>query len=287
MQGPRSSIRRWLAIAAIAFFVGTAAMAPRCASAQTDPSARFITMLATSAAFRVRASAATLLGGVAPSPAVTQALISALRDEDASVRAAAAQSLGRVGDSSALSGLRALSSDSAPAVRAAATAAIAAITARGPSSRPPPSGTGTSPPSGGPARFYIGVGDPGSTVAGIDPSLLTSARTTVVSTITPMSGVVVAPAGQTVAAARTAIAAQHLHGYFLDVSITDLTTRPDGNIHAAVSIVVQDYPSHSIRSMLSGAATAGGVSGLSGQRAALQAATAAALRSLATALGSP
>jgi hypothetical protein len=115
--------------------------------------------------------------------------------------------------------------------------------------------------------------------------LLTAARATAVSTITPMSGVVVAPAGQSVADARAAISAQHLRGFFLDISITDLTTRPDGSIHAAVSVVVQDYPSHNIRSMLSGAATASGVSGVSGQRAVLQAALQGALRSLNQALG--
>jgi hypothetical protein len=48
---------------------------------------------------------------------------------------------------------------------------------------------------------------------------------------------------------------------------------------------VQDYPSHNIRSMLSGAATASGVSGPSGQRAVLQAALQSALRSLNQALG--
>jgi hypothetical protein len=269
----------------MALWIASASLAPTSGAAQSDPS-YMIHMLQSSTSFRVRTSAAQRLGDAAPSAAVTQALIAALRDSEDSVRAAAASSLGRVGDTSALSALRALSSDSAPAVRTAATAAIAAIGSRGTGGggTGTGTGTGTTAPSG-PARFYIGVGDAGSTVAGLDRALLGAARTTVVSGITPMSGVVVAPAGETAAQARTAIAAQHLRGFYLDISITDLTTRPDGAIHASVSIVVQDYPSHNIRSMLSGAATASGVSGVSGQRAVLQAALQGALRSLNQALG--
>lgn len=255
-------------------------------AAQTDRSAYLIQLLGTSSAFRVRAQAALSLGGMGPSPAVQQALIAALRDDDATVRAAAAQSLGRVGDSGAITPLHGLDHDSAAPVRQAATAAIASIQARASSTVPPPSGGGSSstPAPSGPAHWYIGVGDPGSTVSGIDRSLLSAARTTAVSSITAMSGVVVAPAGETASAARSAISSQHLRGVFLDISITDLTTRPDGSIHAAVSVVVQDYPSHNIRSMLSGAATASGVSGVSGQRAVITAAIQGALRSLSGAL---
>lgn len=274
-----------MAIGAVALFLGSALAPIEDASAQTDRSAYLIQLLSTSTAFRVRAQAALSLGGMGPSAATTQALVTALRDSDASVRAAAAQSLGRVGDASALTALRGLSHDPEPRVQQAATAAVASITARG-TGAPPSTGTGTgtgsSPPPSGPARYYMGVGDAGSTVAGIDRTVLSSARTTVVSGITAMSGVVVAPAGETQAQARAAIG--HLRGVFLDISITDLTTRPDGAIHCAVSIVVQDYPSHAIRSSLTAASTASGVSGPSGQRAACGAALSGALQRLPTAL---
>ncbi len=270
---------------ALALALAAAAPVQR-AAAQTDRSAYLIQLLSTSSAFRVRAQAALSLGGMGPSPAVQQALVTALRDPDATVRAAAAQSLGRVGDAGALTALRGLAHDSAPQVQQAATAAIASIQARGSSSTPPSTGgtTGSTPPPSGPARWYIGVGDAGSAVTGLDRTVVAAARTTAVSSITAMSGVVVAPAGESVSAARSVISSRSLRGVFLDISITDLTTRPDGNIHAAVSIVVQDYPSHSIRSMLSGAATVGGVSGVSGQRTAIQAAIQGALRSLSQAL---
>lgn len=250
--------------------------------ARTDYMIRILT---TSEAFRVRAQAALSLGGVPPTPAVTTALIGALRDEEAAVRAAAAQSLGRVGDSTAIAPLQALARDPEAAVRTAATAAVTAI--RGRSSAPPttgPSTSGVTPPPSGPARFYVGVGDPGSPVAGIDRSLLSGARTFVVTRLGTTSGVVVAPAGESVSAANNVIRTRSLTGYFLDVSITALDTRADGAIHAAVSVVVQDYPGHNIRSMLSGSATASGVSGLSGQRAVVEAALGSALRGLTTAL---
>lgn len=283
MPGPRTSSPRWIAIAALTLALGLGG-APTRVEAQTDRSAYLINLMTTSSAFRVRAQAALSLGGMGPSAAATAALIQALHDSDATVRAAACQSLGRIGDASALPGLRALEHDSEAAVRSAAAAAVTAITGRSSSTPPPTGGSGSTPPPSGPARWYIGVGDPGSTVSGIDPSLLSAARSTVVTSVTGMSGAVVAPAGESASAARSAISSRHLHGYFLDISITDLTTRPDGAIHASVSVVVQDYPSHNIRSMLSGAATASGVSGVSGQRAVLQAALQGALRSLPQAL---
>ena len=95
---------------------------------------------------------------------------------------------------------------------------------------------------------------------------------------------VVAPPGESVSAATGVIRSRSLSGYFLDISITALDTRADGAVHAAVSVVVQEYPSHNIRSMLSGSATASGVSGPSGQRAVIEAALGSALRNLATAL---
>ncbi len=285
-----ASPARWLLWVVL---VLAALAGPTRGSAQTgDRAAYMINMLATSSAFRVRAQAALRLGEMPSTPAIVQALVTALRDSDATVRAAAATSLGRVGDTTAISALRGLSSDSAPPVRSAATAAITAIQGRGSSGTGTGTSTGTATGTGtgsgtapsGPARFYVGVGDPGSTVAGIDPSLLTSARSTAVSSVTAMSGVVLAPQGESASAARSAIGSRHLRGYYLDISIIDLTTRPDGSIHAAVSVVVQDYPSHNIRSMLSGAATASGVSGVSGQRAVVQAAIQSALRGLSTAM---
>lgn len=284
MHGSRTSFGRRIAIAIVSLLALVASLGPAPASAQTDRAAYMINMLAVSTAFRVRAQAALRLGDMPPSPAITQALVTALRDTDDSVRAAAAQSLGRVGDSSALSALRALDHDSATPVRQAATAAIAAITARGSGGAPPTTGTGTgtAPPSGA-ARYYIGVGDAGSTVSGLSPTVLAAARTAVVSSITTTSGVVVAPAGESAAAARSAITAQHLRGIFLDISITDVSTRPGGATHVAVSVVVQDYPSHNIRATLSGGATASGAS----QQALVEAALQGALRSLPAALAAP
>jgi hypothetical protein len=253
-----------------------------------DRSDYFIRMLQTSTAFRVRAQAALSLGSQTPSPAITTALVAALRDDSAPVRAAAAQSLARVGDQSALSPLRALDHDSEAAVRQAATTAVAAIQARGTTSPSGPStggtGGGTAPPPSGPARYYVGVGDPGSTVSGIDPSILAAARSATVSALGAMSGIVVAPQGESASAARGVLRARSLCGFYLDVSITTFEAGADGTLRVAVSVVVQDYPGRDVRSMLSGRASASGISGVAAQRSVVQAAMQGALRGLGTAM---
>jgi hypothetical protein len=273
---------RTLSFAALVVcLVASLASAHSHAGAQ-DRTDYLVRLLSTSSAFRVRAQAALSLGSSLPAPAITTALIAALHDDEAAVRAAAAQSLGRVGDSTAIAPLQALARDPETAVQTAATAAIAAIRAH--STTPPPSGTGTGtapPPPSGPARFYVGVGAPGSSVSGISPATLTAARAFVVGRIaTTPPGIVVAPAGETVAQATAEIRRRGLTGYFLDISITALETRPDGSIYAAVSIVVQQYPSHNIVSMASGGATAQGA----GERAVLEAALGSALGRVGAAL---
>ena len=74
------------------------------ADARTD---YLVRALRTSPMYRVRAQAAISLGAVQTEPQVVEALGAALRDDHPSVRAAAASSLERHGDPSALPALRA------------------------------------------------------------------------------------------------------------------------------------------------------------------------------------
>ncbi len=245
-------------------------------------------LLQTSAAFRVRAQAAISLGGVPAQPEIIAALTAALRDSEGSVRAAAASSLGRLGDPAAIPALSALSRDSSPQVRAAATEAIATLR-RAPTATSPgvaaAGSTGTTPgTAAGPARFYVGIGVPASRVAGADASVVRGARAHIERTVSAIAGVVVAPEGETVATATRVLRARSLVGFYVDSSVTALDARPDGSLRASVSVVVQDYPGRNVRSMLTGSATVSGEQGPSAQRTAIEAAFGSALRNLGTAM---
>ena len=250
-----------------------------------------VRLLQTSTAFRVRAQAAISLGSGLPDPAVTSALSAALRDENAAVRAAAANSLGRVGDTSALSALRAAERDSEAAVRTAATAAIASIQGRGTSGGGAATGTGTAgggatsttgggaTPSG-PARYYVGIGRPNVTGT-LSPALVAGVRSTVERRLVSLGGVVVAPDGESVADAQRELRRRSLAGFYLDISIT-VEVLPSSAVRARVSVVVQDYPGRNVRSMLSGSATITGAA--SADATLIDAAVGSALRQLPTAL---
>ena len=258
--------------------------------AQGDRAAYLTRLLRTSEAFRVRAQAALSLGQVSPAgPEVIEALVGALTgDSDAAVRAAACSSLERIGDRAALGAMRAAARDSEAAVRDCATHAVATLEHAAPGAR----GGGTAPPAGGaaggggsgPARFYVGVGQPGTKVRTVDAAVLTSTRQFIAGRVQQVAGVVVAPDQETPRQAQQVIRQRSLVGIYLDSSIVSLEARADGGVRAQVSIIVQTYPERDVRSMLSGAATVMGETGAAAQRAAIEAALNSALRNLPTAM---
>lgn len=77
--------------------------------------------------FRVRAQAAITLGLIDESPAARDALTAAMRDAQPAVRAAAAISLGRIGDANDMVALRTLETDPEQPVRNAARASLGRI----------------------------------------------------------------------------------------------------------------------------------------------------------------
>lgn len=253
------------------------------ADARTDYLMR---LLRTSDQFRVRAQAALSLGSAQDDPTVVRGLGEALRDEHPAVRAAAAASLERQGDPSALEALRGARSDPEPTVRSAAQRAVRTlerIARTRPRTTPVPPTTPTIPtiPSNGPARFYVGVGLPGSKAPRVDRATLEHAREFMLRRTSEISGVVVAPQTESAREAQQVISRRRLTGYYLDSSITSVETRPDGSTRAAVSVIVQTYPGRDIRVMLGGAATvSGGGSGAAVQQQAIEAALTGALRRL-------
>jgi HEAT repeat protein len=90
--------------------------------------AYLVKLLASSSQFRVRAQAAISLGLMEKSPAARDALTAALQDAHPAVRAAAATSLGRIGEVSHIVVLQKLGNDSEAPVRSAARTSITKLT---------------------------------------------------------------------------------------------------------------------------------------------------------------
>lgn len=253
-----------------------------------DRSEYLIRLLQSSSAFRVRTQAALSLGTMEGDPQVVVALSAALRDDNAAVRAAAASSLGRVGDGSVVAALRALERDREAAVRTAATSAIEAIEVRaraGGASRGARAAAGSGATEGasapaGPARFYIGIGHPNVT-GSAGASASADVRSAVERRLGAIGQIVVAPDGESVAAARRELQRRSLTGVYLDISLA-VEDLPGGAIRARCSVVVQDYPGRNVRSMLSGSATVTGAS--AADSALVEAAVNSALNRLPTAL---
>jgi hypothetical protein len=260
------------------------------ADARTD---YLIQTLRTSDSFRVRAQAALSLGQLRPPSAeVLEALSRALRDAAPAVRTAAATSLGRLEDPSALAALRAARRDASADVRQAVDNAIMALqrvaAQRGTSSRSAATRSGSSGGASGGCttaesprgrvRYYVGIGDPGSAGSGVSREMLERAREAIACAVSNLEGVELAPSDESNSAARREVQRRRLTGYYIDSSIVSVEQTSSGT-RVRVSVVVATYPGRDIRAMLQGSATASG-SSASTQRLALEGAIRSALRQL-------
>lgn len=265
------------------------------ADARSDYLVRLMT---TSDQFRVRAQAALALARAGTDdPAVGQALVGVLGDEHPAVRAAAVSSLEARAEVSALGRLRMTAARDADAsVKRAANRAVNTLervaranggTRSGSGSAPSPTpavAAAARPTPSGSARFYVGVSTPATTTS-LSPASLNAARSFIVSNVTQIPGVRVAPADESHADARRVMQQGGLVGYFLDVSVTSLEERPGGALRAAVTVIVNTYPGRDMRSILQGAATvSGGGIDDSVRQQAVEAALTGALRRLPQAL---
>jgi len=274
----RASATRLFAAACGALLIG---LALGCASvAQADARSDYlIQLLSGSSQFRVRAQAAISLGSLQSDGTVVAALGKALKDEHPAVRAAAANSLGRLADPSSLAALKIAISDAEEPVRAAATAAVARIE----SARRSSSAVVTGPvvPSG-PARFYIAVGTPASRATGISETELRTAHQTLKARVQEIDGVVLAPPNESSSSAEQVMRNRKLKGFYLESSVTSIENKPDGGVRAVVSLIVATYPGRDMRAVMQGAATALGGGDIKGQ--AVEAAFKSALRQLPQAM---
>ena len=229
------------------------ALVPAAAAADAR-SDYLIRLLEGSTQFRVRAQAAISLASVEAAPEVVRALGSALSDEHPAVRAAAANSLGRLEQPGAIAVLRSVAQDPEEPVRQAVKAAIAKL--EGAARR-----SGVQPvvakPSG-PPRYYVAVGKPASRVADLPPGELDRARQVLVERVGQMDGVVVAAANESPTAARGVIRSRSLKGFYIDSSVTNVELKPGGGTRASVSVIVATYPDRAMRAIMQGSATAMG-----------------------------
>src|SRR5262249_12664446 len=153
----------------------------------------------------------------------------ALRDPTEAVRAVAAETLGKLGDRSALDACRSAASDSSPGVRAQAKKAVALL-----EKSVPPSGR-----SGGAPHWYVEVSDIAPGKAGAEAAR--KVREVAVRELGRVSGVTLDPAA-TGAKER----------YWVDANITELSAGKPNNAgrvqtHCGVRLVLATLPDKAIR----------------------------------------
>jgi hypothetical protein len=224
----------------------------------------------------VRAQAAISLGNVEAERGVLDALSAALVDTHPAVRAAAANSLGRLGDSSVAAALRRASEDREAPVRVAAKAALAKLRASSP--RDPV----VDAPTAGPARYYVAVGRPSSRVSGVTPPMLETAQRLMRDRLVEIDGVELAPDGEAPKRAGDVLRSRRLRGFYIESSVTSVEDKADGATRVAVSVILATYPGRDMRAILQGAATAMG--GRDQREQAMAGAIRSALRQLPQAL---
>jgi hypothetical protein len=275
----RRRLGRALGIGALlASLIGSFVVGSPIAQAQDQRVDYLVRLLQTSDQFRVRAQAAISLGRVEASTPVVTALTTALRDEHPAVRTAAASSLERLADPTALDALQPLKRDRDPAVRRAATAAVRTlerIARTAPREDPTPS-TGT-------ALYYVGIGNPGAQGDAANAATLRRAKEILARLARELEGVEVAPDGESNAAAQRVIQRRNLTGYYLDSSVVSLG-EAGGGTRAVVSVILNTYPGRDMRAILQGSATVPGATGPAAQEQALEGALRGALRRLPQAM---
>lgn len=284
--GSQLSGSRWtrttLALA-LALVCGSAAMSPAIttstAEGQLSDRAAVVRVLQESRDFRARTRAALALGASAD-PSMAGPLVTALRDDNPAVRAAAADGLARVGGAPQLGALRALARDPERPVRDAAARAISAIESRtrqATHTTPTPS-TSATPLSAIPApsfaasagavmpavpaiqwaqtRYVVVLGTMVNRSGYPHAALANVLRSEVVRSLVGVRGVGILT-GTPSAQHEQEISRRHIRRYRLDGSISAVRPEPgrDVRVRCEVSIMLLDDPGANLRAALNGAAT--------------------------------
>jgi hypothetical protein len=170
---------------------------------------------------RLKAQSAVLLGNTG-SPQAVEPLCSALRDADSLVRNAAANALGELGQQGGVACLKAALSDADASVKAAVKRSIDRLSV-------PPVPTGS-------LYFSIDVvkSDVGDDAKKLAEQLFRQKLTDI--------GGVIAPEGETKAAATALVKAKKLRGYLLRPALT-----PEGSKGLKLEVLVMTYPDLALR----------------------------------------
>ena len=268
--------RRSVLAVVLALACAMGALSP--ASGQLSDRAAVVRVLQESHDFRARTRAALALGASAD-PTMAAPLATALRDENAAVRAAAAEGLARVGGATQLGALRGLARDPERQVRDAAGRAVTAIEARIRTPAPSPATPATPrPPTGTPlattpappvtpqiplppihwerTRYVVVLGSMENRSGYAHPSLAQVLRSEVVRSLTSVRGVGILAAAPDPAGEQQ-IARRRIRRYRLDGSIRTVRPEPgrDVRVRCEVSLMLLDDPGQNIRANWSGAAT--------------------------------
>ncbi|MFO0685806.1 MAG: HEAT repeat domain-containing protein [Sandaracinus sp.] len=215
--------------------------------------------------FRLRVRAAMALGS-SGDPHMADALVRALsHDENAAVRAACAEGLGRLAVPSTRSALEGATHDASASVRDAATRALRTLTAAAPApTTPAPTAPASAPlPSSGHVdwsrtSYIVFVGSLSDRSDFAHARLVTVLGTEVRRALGGIHDVAVIDATGSRSEADREAAARHLPEYRIEGSISRVhreTAGHDLRVRCEVSLVLMDDTTHNIRAALNGAAT--------------------------------
>jgi hypothetical protein len=198
--------------------------------------------LSSDPSYKVRVQAALVLGKLGNRRAVP-ALIKALKDSNATVRAVSCGALAKLGDGTAVDPLKEAAKDGESMVRQAAEKALQQLQA-------------TPPPSTGKARYYINIGGVANKakLGGPEASKLVREVLQKELSRTPNITVTWEGAGAPDAAA---LKKRKMTGYYLDGSIIRLSTSTSGNsaeISCDLKMFIATYPAKSMIMFTSGGA---------------------------------
>lgn len=198
--------------------------------------------LASDPSYKVRVQAALVLGKLGDKRAVP-ALVKALKDSNATVRAVSCGALGKLGDSSAINPLKEAAKDGESMVRQAAEKALQQL-----DQAPPPTTTKA-------AKFYINIGGVANKAKLGGPEASKLVRDVLIRELSGTKNVTVTWAGGAPDAA--ALRKKKMTGYYLDGSIIRLSTSTSGNsaeISCDLKMFIATYPAKSMIMFTSGGA---------------------------------
>ncbi len=212
--------------------------------------------------FRLRVRAAMALGS-SGDPHMADALVRALsHDDNAAVRAACAEGLGRLAVPSTRSALEHATHDGSASVRDAATRALRTLTAAAPAAPAPAPAAAPLPSTGhidwSRTSYVVFVGSLSDRSDFAHARLVTVLGTEVRRALGGLHDVAVIDVGGSRSEADREAAARHLPEYRIEGSISRVhreTAGHDLRVRCEVSLVLMDDTTHNIRAALNGAAT--------------------------------